>query len=368
MSDDADIPYDTEMMFLPTVSRASVPIPRSPLCAFGLTAALAAWLCTPCAKADEGSTDDSPSVGASIAVKVGDTPIFRSELEAAIRRVAQGRFLDPERQARLMAETVEQLVDERLLRREVEARQIPVDEDEVTEIITRMRGQLAERRIPIETFLAQSGRDETSLRNQIRLEISLNKLLLPQLTSAALEAAFTKHRRDLDGTLVRVSHIVLRPDPGRGAEALAELERRAARVRTDILQGAISFADAALKHSAGPSRRQGGDLGFFPRHGVMEEEFARQAFALAKGEISKPFVTPFGVHLVRVTDLKPGDGRPETLRPQLEKLVVQDAIREIVMQGRQTTPIEYAPGIPHFAADAVGPPAERRVIVAQPGP
>lgn len=362
------MPYDTEVMAFLTASRLSVTIPRLSVCDFIVAAAIGAATSASCVAADQESAGPSPSVGATVAVKVGDTPIFQSEVEAAVRRVAQDRFLDPDRQARLMAETVEQLVDERLLRREVEAQQITVDEDEVTEIITRMRGQLADRKIPIETFLAQSGRDEMSLRNQIRLEIALNKLLLPQLTSTALEAAFTKHRRDLDGTLVRVSHIVLRPDPGRGAEALAELERRAARIRTDILQGTISFADAALKHSAGPSRRQGGDLGYFPRQGTMDEEFARQAFALAKGEISKPFVTPFGVHLVRVTDLKPGDARPETLRPQLEKLVVQDAIRAIVARGRQTTPIDYAPGIPHFAAGAEGTPPERRAIVTEPGP
>lgn len=354
-------------MLLFSASRRRGPLRGTRLCVFGLAAAVAAGFSARCAAAD-GDSSAPAAVGASIAVKVGDTPIFLSEVEAAVRRVAQGRFLDPERQARLTAETVEQLVDERLLRREVEARQIMVDEDEVTEIVTRMRGQLADRQIPIETFLAQSGRDETSLRNQIRLEIALNKMLLPQLTSAALEAAFAKHRRDLDGTLVRASHIVLRPDPGRGADALAELERRAARVRSEILQGTTSFADAALEHSAGPSRRQGGDLGYFPRHGVMDEEFARRAFALAKGELSQPFVTPFGVHLVRVTDLKPGDTRPETLRPQLEKLVVQDLIREIVSRGRQTTPIDYAPGIAHFAAGADGSPADRRVVVAEPGP
>ena len=332
-----------------------------------LAVGLAAGLVHPATAAD-GDEGPGSAAGSSIAITVGDTPIFQSEVDAAVRRVAQGRPLDPERQSRLTAETVEQLVDERLLRREIEARQITADEDEVTEIITRMRGQLADRQMTIETFLAQSGRDETSLRNQIRLELALNKLLLPQLTSAALEAVFAKHRRDLDGTLVRASHIVLRPDPGRGAEALADLERRAARLRTDILQGTISFADAALKHSAGPSRRQGGDVGFFSRHGLLDEEFARQAFALAKGEISKPFATPFGVHLVRVTDLKPGDARPDALRPQLEKLVIQDAIREIVARGRQTTPITYAPGVPHFAAADPGSPPGQRTIVIEPGP
>jgi hypothetical protein len=66
--------------------------------------------------------------------------------------------------------------------------------------------------------------------------------------------------------------------------------------------------------------------------------------------------------------LKPGDARPDTLRPQLEKLVVQDAIREIVTRGRQTTPITYAPGVPHFAAVDPGSPPGPRTIVIEPGP
>lgn len=331
-----------------------------------ILAALPAPLAPPGSRAARGDEPVDPA--ATVVITVGDSPIFQSELEAALRRASQGRFLDAAAQLRLAAETVEQLVDERLLRREVEAREVTVDEDEVTEVITRMRAQLSQRNVTIEAFLAQSDRDEASLRNQIRLEAALNKLLLPQLTSDALEAAFTKHRRDVDGTLVRASHIVLRPDPGRGAEAIADLERRAARLRTDILQGEVGFAEAARRHSAGPSRRQGGDVGFFPRHGAFDEEFARQAFALAKGEMSKPFATAFGVHLVLVTDLKPGDARPDRLRPQLEKLIVKDAVREILARGRESTPIEYAPGVPHFETDSDRDRPGRRVVVADAPP
>lgn len=306
----------------------------------------------------------APPVSATaVAIRVGDTPIFQAEVDAAVRRVAQGRSLDPERQQALAAETIEQLVDERLLRREADAKQITVDEDAVTELVTRMRGQLADRKIPFDAFLAQAGRDEASLRNQIRLELALNTLLLPQLTSAALDAAYARHRRELDGTLIRASHIVLRPDAGRGADSLDDLERRAAALRVAILRGEMTFAEAARRHSAGPSRRQGGDLGFFPRSGVLDEEFSRRSFALAKGEISQPFATGFGMHLVLVTDIKPGDIRPEALRPQLEKLVIQEAIREIVGRSRRETPIDYAPGVPHFAPDGSRDRSGRRVVV-----
>lgn len=327
----------------------------------GLLAALAA----PALRGEEPPAA-AAAAGTSVAIRVDDSPIFQSELEAAVSRAAQGRVLEPAAKLRLTAETVEQLVDERLLRREVDAQQVTVDEDEVTEVVSRMRSQLSQRNVSLETFLAQSGRDEASLRSQIRLEAALNKILLPKLTSDALEAAFAKHRRDIDGTLVRASHIVLRPDPGRGPDAIQDLERRAARIRTEILQGAVSFAEAARRHSAGPSRRQGGDIGYFPRRGALDEEFVRQAFALAKGEMSKPFPTAFGVHLVIVTDVKPGDARPDTLRPQLEKLVVQDAIREILARGRESTPIDYAPGVPRFETDADRGRPGRRVVVAEP--
>ena len=310
-----------------------------------------------------GGSDAGPTaLPAEVAAQVGDTPIFRTELDAAMSRVAQGRHLEPEQRARLEAETIEQLVDERLLRREIETSGVVVDEDDVTELITRMRGQLADRKIPLDAFLAKSGRDETSLRSQLRLEIGLNKLLVPQVTRAALEAAYVKHHRELDGTMIRVSHIVLRPDPGRGAEALADLQTRAATLRTEILQGELGFAEAARRHSAGPSRRQGGDLGYFPRHGVMDEDFSRESFALAKGEVSKPFATAFGVHLVLVTDLRPGAVGADVLRAQLEKLVMQQAIRDIVTRGREAEPVRYAPGITHFASDSDRDRPGRRVM------
>jgi len=304
--------------------------------------------------------------GGVVAVRVGDTPIFRAEVDAVLRRVTKGRSLDADRESRLAAETIEQLVDERLLRREVDARQITIDEDEVTAIVARMRGQLSDRKIPFETFLAESGRDEASLRGQIRLELALNRMLLPQLTTATLDAAYARHRRELDGTVVRVSHIVLRPDPGRGIDALDELVRRAAVLRTSILRGDMTFAEAARRHSAGPSRRQGGDLGYLPRHGAMDEEFSRRAFALAKGEMSQPFATSFGVHLVLLTDVKPGDVGRDAVRPQLEKLVLQDAIRDIVVRGRRQTAIEYAPGVPHFAPDPDPDQPGRRVVITAP--
>jgi hypothetical protein len=104
-----------------------------------------------------------------------------------------------------------------------------------------------------------------------------------------------------------------------------------------------------------------------PRRSAAHEEFAKQAFALAKGDISQPFVTPFGVHILQVTDVQPGDRTLVSLRPQIEQAMAQQIVREAVADARRGTPVEYAPGVAHFdPATPVDGAQPRRVVVAGP--
>jgi|TARA_Y100000310_G_scaffold330539_1_gene402386 peptidyl-prolyl cis-trans isomerase C len=61
------------------------------------------------------------------------------------------------------------------------------------------------------------------------------------------------------------------------------------------------FEEVAKSVSICPSRKKGGSLGWFTR-GKMVKEFENIAFSLKKGEISKPFKTQFGWHIVKVED------------------------------------------------------------------
>src|SRR5439155_22792280 len=55
-----------------------------------------------------------------------------------------------------------------------------------------------------------------------------------------------------------------------------------------------------------PSKKDGGDLNFFPRAGAMVEPFAKAAFALKPYEMTDVVVTEFGYHLILVTVRKQG--------------------------------------------------------------
>lgn len=67
-----------------------------------------------------------------------------------------------------------------------------------------------------------------------------------------------------------------------------------------------NFASLAEKHSDGPTKTRGGDLGCFGR-GVMDKAFETAAFGLKKGGITKePVKSQFGWHYIYVYDIKKG--------------------------------------------------------------
>ena len=99
----------------------------------------------------------------------------------------------------------------------------------------------------------------------------------------------------------------------------------------------------------------------------MMEDFTKQAFALAKGDVSKPFFTPFGIHIVKVLDVEPGRIGRDAMRAQLEKIVAKDLVRELVKRGRDRAKVDYADGVPHFDPDTPADGSQpRRIIVGGP--
>ncbi|MDZ7650776.1 MAG: peptidylprolyl isomerase [Cytophagales bacterium] len=72
-------------------------------------------------------------------------------------------------------------------------------------------------------------------------------------------------------------------------------------LRASILKGE-DFAALAMKNSEDPSAQyNGGDLGYVGR-GAMVPQFEAMAFQLKVGEISLPFESPFGFHILQLLD------------------------------------------------------------------
>jgi peptidyl-prolyl cis-trans isomerase SurA len=95
------------------------------------------------------------------------------------------------------------------------------------------------------------------------------------------------------GQLVKVAKI---------SSAQKEVTRkRLLEIRQEILDGA-NFNDMAKKYSDDPTAQQNlGEMGYVGR-GAMVPQFEAMAFKLKEGEISQPFETQFGFHVMQLID------------------------------------------------------------------
>jgi len=101
---------------------------------------------------------------------------------------------------------------------------------------------------------------------------------------------------------VKAKHILFKVDQDDTEEVKNKVKERAEKVLEKARKGE-DFAALAEGYSEGPSKSQGGDLGYF-KTGQMEPPFEEAAFALKKGEISDLVQTRFGYHIILVEDIK----------------------------------------------------------------
>ena len=121
-------------------------------------------------------------------------------------------------------------------------------------------------------------------------------------------------------------HILLEVNDERDTEAaIAELLALKARI-----EGGASFEEIAKATSDDPgSAANGGDLGLVGR-GVFVPEFEQALYALTVGELSEPVSTQFGVHLIRLVEIK-ADEFPslEDMRAELEERLRLEQAEEL---------------------------------------
>ena len=90
-----------------------------------------------------------------------------------------------------------------------------------------------------------------------------------------------------------------------------------------LLAAGADFEEIAKKESEDPgSQRNGGRLNWFGA-GQMVPEFEEAAFSLQNGEVSAPFKTSYGYHIVKRLDWKPVDSF-ETMEPMIKNVIQRD--------------------------------------------
>lgn len=132
--------------------------------------------------------------------------------------------------------------------------------------------------------------------------------------------------------LLDCSHILLLVKQTDGEDVRARAAQRADSIYNALLSGA-DFATIAMNVSEDPgSARNGGKLPtLYP--GMTIPEFETEAYALKAGEISKPFLTPVGYHIIKMSERKQFESF-ETLYPTIIAALKRQNIEEASAQAK----------------------------------
>lgn len=127
---------------------------------------------------------------------------------------------------------------------------------------------------------------------------------------------------------IRSAHIMVRTREGASAEELAQAESRIGQIH-DLLGKGLAWEELAMKMSEDASTSaKAGELPWFGT-GKMVEEFENAAFSLKEdGEISPPFQTSYGWHIVKRLEYKAPPSF-EASKRELEKKVSRDSRSEL---------------------------------------
>ena len=272
------------------------------------------------------------------------TKTFKARKRAVPRTIDQ-RYRDS---------IVKRLVEEELIAQEAERLKVKVDAKKLQAEYDKYKAMFkTEERF--QSYLQNAHLTEQKVRDNLAKSLQL-KTVLAQLTGKSVTDAEVKEYYDKNPAKykvreqVRARHILIKTPKSATPEQIAEAKTKADAIAAELKKSPTdeAFAAAAKKHSQGPTKARGGDLGFFAQ-GRMVKEFDEKAFSMKVGEISEPVKTRFGWHIIRVVERKEARTRPleevkDSIKRSLENRANRTARQELIQSLRSKAKIEtYLP-------------------------
>ncbi|MDE2491291.1 MAG: peptidyl-prolyl cis-trans isomerase [Elusimicrobia bacterium] len=251
----------------------------------------------------------------AVLVRVNGVPIRRSEVVARLLK-------------RYGPQTVDDMIDEILLRQAAKKEGIKPDEAELNRRLKKLESQFSSRRLFL-SQLQQAGSSVAKLQDQLADELVREELVVKAahltVTDAELKEAFAKNKDRLgDPEEIHLRHI------------LVKTQDEADKIVAEVKKGA-DFGKLAREHSlAASGKASGGDYGFVPR-GMLPDEIDQIAFAMSPGDI-RTVPGPRGVHILQVLAKKPA--KPAVYAE------VKDDLREMLLSKKiQAAAPDYLAGL-----------------------
>lgn len=263
------------------------------------SAALVALAVTTVALAQPPKPDTAATVN-------GET-IALADVDAVLKHTLPLAPLSAAQRRAMRLEILTDMVDEVLLRQFLRKNGPKVDPAEIDAQLKAYGQKLQRDGKTLAEWYKETGQTEAQVRESWTTAMQLTGYVKSAATEEQLKAYFAANRDHFDRVEVKVRHIMFRAGKTATAAERAAAKEKLAALRVQIAAGKLDFATAAKKYSQCPTATGGGDLGYMLRKGgLMDESFAKAAFALKPNELSAVVETDFGFHILQVTDRKPG--------------------------------------------------------------
>lgn len=240
---------------------------------------------------------------------------------------------------------VGELIVKNLLDQEMDKRKIKVTNDDINKEMKNIVDKIGSKE-KFEQVLKQNGvtaaQFKDDLSENIRVKKLVDSLSIVSVGDAQIEKYYkTNIDKFKQPDKVRASHILISANPdqlkqtilastegkkmtkeqvnAKVNEQVAAQYAKAQKLLAEVKKDPTKFAAVAKKNSDDPmSAAQGGDLGYFSAQ-EMVEGFSKVAFAMQPNTISDVVKTPYGYHIIYVTDrVKAGIEPLSKVKPEIK--------------------------------------------------
>ncbi|MDO4880951.1 MAG: peptidylprolyl isomerase [Capnocytophaga sp.] len=272
-----------------------------------------------------------------VAAVVGDYLILETDIDRAfIELKSQGADIKDVTRCQLLGK----LMEDKLYVSQAIQDSISVSEEELRDEVNRKIDYLVEQIGDIKKVVElyrkddeQSFRDEfyeILKQNQLSARMKAKVVEGVEVTPEETRQFFNKIPKDelpSIGTELEIAQIVIEPKAPQTEidKVIAQLKD----IKKDVEDNGASFATKAILYSA--DRGTGGKELTFSRKSSFAKEFKDMAFSLQEGEISEPFKTDFGWHIIQVVKVR---GKEVSVRhilmvPQIPSDALEEAKQKI---------------------------------------
>ena len=248
-----------------------------------------------------------------VSAVVGDYVILESDVDKAyVELESQGVSTKEVSRCNLLGK----LMEDKLYAHHAEQDSIEVNSDDINNYVDQTIDYFVNQFGDIEKVLEFYKKiDEQSFRAEL-FEVNRIQQLSQKMQSKIVEDfevtpdevkvffnSIPKEDLPIFGSELEVAQIVIKPKVSNEEEKriVEQLES----MRNDVLENGSSFSSKAILYSEDPgSRSRGGRYTLDRKRPQMVKEFREQAYRLQEGEISQPFKTDFGWHIVTVDKIR----------------------------------------------------------------